>query len=330
MFNQRVWLLLLAAITASVPLLGQVTSVPNPATGQITGTVTDSNGDVVSGATVVLQSVGGTDSLKLASDDNGFFDFKQLGPGTYRATISAPDFAEWTSADLVLDSGQYMLLPECKLRLQVTTTVNVGDRPDEIATEQLQVEEKQRVLGVIPNFYVVYEADPAPLTAKMKFHLAFKTSTDIVTVLGVGALASINQAGNTPNYPQGWAGYGERFGAAAGDGFSDIMIGGAILPSILHQDPRYHYKGTGTDRSRILHAMSAPFVCRGDNGKSQPNFSSIGGDLSSSALSNLYYPASNRGTGLVFQGFFLTTGERVVSALVQEFVLGRLTARQPR
>jgi hypothetical protein len=106
------------------------------------------------------------------------------------------------------------------------------------------------------------------------------------------------------------------------------MIGGAILPSLLHQDPRYYYRGTGTNKARALHAISSPFVCRGDSGKMQPNFSSIGGDLSSSALSNLYYPPSNRGSGLVFQNFFITTGERMLSALVQEFVLGRITARQ--
>jgi hypothetical protein len=328
MIAKRIWAFLIAVITISGSLAAQVTGTPNPATGQITGTVTDSNGDVISGASVTLQGLDGKGLLKLISDDNGFFDFKELDPGSYRVTISAADFTDWTSADLVLDPGQYMILKDCKLRVTVTTTVNVAYTPPEIATEQVQYEEKQRVFGIIPNFYVVYEANPAPLTAKLKFHLAMKTSTDIVTVLGVGALAAFNQAGNTPDYRQGWQGYGERFGAAAADGFSDIMIGGAILPSILRQDPRYYYKGAGTSKSRVLHAISNPFVCRGDNGKLQPNYSSIGGDLSSSALSNLYYPPSNRGTGLVFQNFFLTTGERMLSSLVQEFVLGRVTARQ--
>lgn len=331
MITRRIWPLLLTAIMIPAVSLGQVTGdqvTPTPATGQITGTVIDSNGDIVSGAAIVLQPALGKDSLKQISDDNGAFDFKGLDAGTYRVTISAPDFADWISNDLVLNPGQYMLLTDCKLRLQVTTVVNVGDRPDEIATEQLHLEEKQRVFGVIPNFYVVYDPDPAPLTTKMKFHLAMKTSTDVVAVVGVGALAGINQAGDRPNYRQGWQGYGERFGAAAGDGFSDILIGGAILPSLLRQDPRYHYQGTGTDKSRMLHAVSSPFICWGDNGKRQPNFSSIGGDLSSSALSNLYYPPSNRGTGLIFQNFFLTTGERVLSSMLQEFVIGRLTARQ--
>jgi hypothetical protein len=169
-----------------------------------------------------------------------------------------------------------------------------------------------------------------PLTTKLKFQLALKTSTDAVTVLGIGVLAAINQAGDTPDYQQGWKGYGERFGATAADGFSDIMIGGAILPSLLHQDPRYYYQGTGTNKSRTLHALSSPFVCRGDNGRFQPNYSSLGGDLGSSALSNLYYPKSNRGTGLVFENFVLSTGERMMSSLVQEFVLRRLTPKSQK
>ena len=329
MRTQRIWLFLLVVIAIAAPLVAQDGNPPTPAAAQITGTVTDLNGDALSGATVVLQAPTLKAPLKVLSDENGFFDFKQLEPGTYRVTITAQDFGDWTSPDLALASSQYMILTDCKLRVaEVATTVNVAYRPDEVATEQVQVEETQRVLGIIPNFYVVYDPNPAPLTTKLKFHLAMKTSTDVFTVLGVGALAAINQAGDTPNYRQGWKGYGERFGAAGADGLSDIMIGGAILPSLLHQDPRYYYRGTGTSKSRALHAISSPFFCRGDSGKMQPNFSSIGGDLSSSALSNLYYPPSNRGSGLVFQNFFITTGERMLSALVQEFVLGRITARQ--
>jgi len=108
------------------------------------------------------------------------------------------------------------------------------------------------------------------------------------------------------------------------------MIGGAILPSLLHQDPRYYYKGTGTAKARTLYALSRPFVCKGDNGRLEPNYSSMGGDLGSSALSNLYYPESNRGAGLVFENFFISTGERMVSGLMQEFVLHRLTSTKKK
>jgi hypothetical protein len=311
-----------------MPLASQDASAPNQTTGHIVGTVTDVNGDTLSGATVVLKGPASSDSRQLESDDNGFYDFKQLNPGTYRVNITAQGFSDWTSPELVLSPGQYLIVSGSQLRISTaTTTVSVNYTPVEVATEEVKIAETQRVFGVIPNFYVVYSPNPAPLTTKLKFHLALKTSTDIVTVLGVGTLAGINQAGGMPDYVQGVKGYGERFGAVAADGFSDIMIGGAILPSLLHQDPRYYYQGTGTNKSRALHALSSPFVCRGDNGRRQPNYSSIGGDLASSALSNLYYPASNRGAGLVFQNFFLSTGERMVSGLVQEFILGKLTSR---
>lgn len=322
---QRICLLILAFALA-VPVSAQDTPKPQPAV--ITGTVTDVSGDILSGATVVLQDSAHNDLRKVLSDDNGFFQFNQLDPGAYRIVITAQGFADWTSSDFALTPGQYFILTDSKLRIAMATaSVNVTETQEEVATEQIKIEETQRVFGFIPNFYVVYEPNPVPLTTRLKFRLAMKTSTDIVTVVGVAMYAGINQAGDTPNYPQGAKGYGERLGAAAADGFADIMIGGAILPSLLHQDPRYFYRGTGTGRSRALHALSTPFVCRGDNGKLQPNYSSIGGDLGSSALANLYYPPSNRGTGLVFQNFAITTGERMLSDLIQEFILGKLTSR---
>ena len=100
-----------------------------------------------------------------------------------------------------------------------------------------------------------------------------------------------------------------------------------ILPSLLHQDPRYFYQGTGTTKSRVLHALSSPFVCKGDNGKWQPNYSTMGGDLASAAISNAYYPPSNRGAGLVFGNFLIGTGQRAAADLAQEFILRRLTPK---
>lgn len=317
------------AIAVATPLAAQDVSAPAPQTGNITGTVSDVNNDVLSGATVVLEGPGLTIPRKVLSDDNGFFEFGQLGSGTYHIAITAEGFADWSSTDLVLSPSQYMILPASKLLIaKAVTAVNVSDSSLEVATEQVKVEEAQRVLGIIPNFYVVYEQNPAPLTTKLKFQLALKTSSDAATVLGIGVLAGINQAGDTPDYVQGAKGYAQRYGAAAADGFSDIMIGGAILPSLLHQDPRYYYQGTGSNTSRTFHALSSPFICKGDNGRLQPNYSSLGGDLSSAALSNTYYPASNRGTSLVFQNFFIATGERMLSSVLQEFVLHKLTSNR--
>jgi len=188
----------------SVPLAAQDVNAPQPETGHITGTVTDVNNDVLSGATVVLQGSGLKEPLKVLSDDNGLFEFNELNPGTYHVTITAKDFADWTSPDLILNPGQFLIVTDSKLHIaKAVTTVSVAGSQEEIATEQVKIEETQRVFGIIPNFYVVYDQNPAPLTTKLKFHLALKTYTDVVTILGVGVLAAFNQAGDTPDYVQG-------------------------------------------------------------------------------------------------------------------------------
>ena len=238
----RIWLVILATIAVSAPLAAQDFTAPKPEKGRITDTVIDPNNEAVSGATVVLEGPVLRDPRSVVSDDNGFFEFDDLDPGIYTVTISAKGFANWTSAAITVKPGQYVILTGSVLKIPAeVTTVSVLYSPVEVATEEVKIEEQQRVFGVIPNFYVAYKQNAAPLTTKLKFRLALKVSTDAVTIVGVGVLAAINQAGDIPNYPQGFKGYGQRVGAVAADSLSDIMIGGAILPSLLHQDPRYFY-----------------------------------------------------------------------------------------
>jgi hypothetical protein len=300
---------------------------PRPQPAIIVGTVLDVDDDTVPGATVVLQG-SREGSRTVASNDKGFFEFSDLDPQVYRITVNADGFATWTSPDVTIQPGQYLILTVPKLRVsKALTTVNVGYSAEEIATEQVRAEEQQRIFGIIPNFYIAYDPNAVPLTTKLKFQLAAKVAFDPVTFLGVGFLAASQQAGGTPNYREGAIGYAERYGADYADGITDIMVGGAILPSLLHQDPRYFYKGTGTNKSRAIHALSSPFVCRGDNGKPQPNYSTMGGDLAAAALSNAYYPPSNRGPGLFLTNFFIDTGQRAAANLAQEFILRRLTPK---
>ena len=319
---------LAAALALSFPALGQI-SPEAPRTATVMGTVTDVNGDVIPNATVVLKEVESDDPRTVLTTENGMFEFHDVTPGiSYQLRISAKDYEDWTSTPIILNPHQFKIVTGIQLRLPTyRITIDVQYDPVQVATEQFKAEEKQRVFGIIPNVYVSYDSDPAPLTTKMKFKLALKVSTDPVTAAGVLLVASAKQAGNTPNYGQGWGAYGKRVGAVTTDGFSDIMIGGAILPSLLHQDPRYFYQGTGTTGSRFRHAVLNTFVARGDNGKSQPNYSSLGGVLASSSLANLYYPRSNRGAGLVFGNFAIGIAERVGASLAQEFLLGRFTRR---
>ena len=301
---------------------------PEPQPGILVGTVVDVNNDTVPEAAITLQSPALKSGRTVASNDNGFFEFKDLAPGAYQVSVSAQGFAGWTSPDVIIKPGQYVILTDLKLRIATAlTTVEVGYSAEEIATEQVKVEEQQRVFGVIPNFYVTYDPNAAPLTTKLKFQLAARVAFDPITFVGSGLVAASNQAGDRPNYREGAVGYAERYGAAYADGLTDIMIGGAILPSLLHQDPRYYYQGTGAIKSRVFHALSSSFVCRGDNGRLQPNYSTVGGDLASAAISNAYYPASNRGRGLFLANFFIFTSQRAASNLAQEFILRRLTPK---
>ncbi len=281
-------------------------------------------------ATVVLVGPDSSDRKTFVTGQNGFFEFDDVRPGVkYQVVVNASGFANWTSPEINLEPGQRKLLGGISLQLATqNTTVTVTANTVPIATEQIRVEETQRIFGVIPNFYVSYQGDnAAPLTTKMKFHLALKVSYDPITIGAVALTAGLRQAADSPDYQQGLKGYGERFGAIAADGFTDIMIGGAILPSLLHEDPRYFYQGTGTTKSRLGHAMSSPFVSKRDNGTWGPNYSSLGGDLGSAAISNLYYPKSNRGAGLVFSQFAIGTAARVVASVAQEFVFSKFTHR---
>jgi hypothetical protein len=314
-------------VAVTVAAVAQEFSAPEPQTGTIIGTVVDLNDDPVPGADVVLDAPSLPNRTRVVTNNDGFFVLDHLRPGiSCHVTISASGFAGWISPEVTLKPSQYLELTGIHLGIaEAVTTVHAIVSTEEIATQQVNVEEHQRVLGFIPNFYVVYDRHPAPLTSKLKFKLALRTMDDPITFLGSAFVAGMDQAADKFDYQQGAKGYAQRFGASYANGLTDIMVGGAILPSILHQDPRFFYQGTGTKRSRILHAISFPIICRGDNGHLQPNYSSLGGFLASGAIANAYYPESNRGPGLVFSTALVDIGANMANGLLQEFVLRRLT-----
>lgn len=300
----------------------QQPSAPDPQPSSIIGTAFDVNGGVIPGATVVLHGSDSKDQKTLVTEDNGLFKFGGIDPGvTYHVTVSAPGFADWTSETITPTAGQSLMVTGIRLRLATVETSVVAVTPEQMATQQVKLEETQRILGIIPNFYVTYERNPVPLTPKLKFQLAFKALTDPVTFIGFALNAGFYQAGDYPNYRGGVAGYGQRLGATFAGGYTNILVGSAVLPSLLHQDPRYFYQGTGTNKSRLLHAVSYAFIARGDNGRNEINFSAIGGDLASGAMANAYYPADERGGGLVLKSALIGVGGRMANGVVQEFVL---------
>ena len=165
--------------------------------------------------------------------------------------------------------------------------------------------------------------DAVPLNAKQKFGLAWRTVIDPFTFGLNAAFAGAEQADNQFNgYGQGAQGYGKRFGAGYADIVSATFIGSAILPSILKQDPRYFYKGTGSKRSRLLYALANSVICRGDNRHWQPNYSYIAGSLAAGGIANLYYPKNDRNrVGFIFEATGIGIGETAVLDVLQEFFI---------
>jgi hypothetical protein len=295
--------------------------------GSISGTVVDQSGAVIAGARVRLAGEDQSASQEALSGDDGKFSFAHIAPGPFQLTITAPGFATQTSAG-ILHSGENYVVPEVALAVATAVTdVEVGVSQTEVAEEQMKVEEKQRVLGVLPNFYVSYIPNAAPLNPKQKFELAWKMVVDPVTLFVVGGLAGVQQAQNHfVGYGQGAQGYAKRFGANYADTVSSTFIGGAILATLLKQDPRYFYKGTGSTRSRILYAIANSVICKGDNRRWQPNYSNVLGNLASGGISNLYYPAQDRnGAELTFENAALGIGAGSITNLLQEFLLRKLT-----
>jgi len=317
---------------ASLPPRNQDNSerAPVSETGIIRGTVTDINDAPVLGATVALQGRDPNDVRSVTTNENGFFEIREVEPGLpYEVSIRAPGFSEWKSSGVTLEPGESRILDVSKLPLEEVRTdiVVTPESSDEIAIEQVQTEEKQRGFLIIPNFYAVYTPNPAPLTAKLKFSLALRVARDPFTLAGVAALAGIGQAEDNPEYGPGAKAYGERYAANYANDFTNTMLDGAILASVLHQDPRYFYKGTGTTESRVLHAISSLFLAKGDDGRWQPNYSSLGGDLATAALSNFYYPKSSRSVGVAFQSLATIEAVHVTIRLLGEFAFRPSKAR---
>ena len=324
----------LVAGTRDAPETGASTGERQPErqlSGYINGTVIDQVGAVAVDAQVRLTLEDPSSTQEVLSGENGQFAFADVPPGPFQLTITAEGF-EPQKVSGVLRPGEAHLVPAIRVAVATVVTavrVQVELTPVEVAQDQIKEQEKQRVLGIIPNFYVSYVPDAAPLAPKQKFELAWKSTVDPFTFLGVAALAGAQQArGAFSGYGPGVQGYAKRFGADYATVLTGTYIASAILPTLLKQDPRYFYKGTGSTRSRFLYALANTVICKGDNKRWQLNYSGILGNFASGGISYLYYPTNDRSaTQLVLQNSLIRIGETSLARVLQEFVVRKLTPR---
>jgi hypothetical protein len=190
-----------------------------------------------------------------------------------------------------------------------------------LADEQLRKQKQQRTLGLVPAFNISYVYNPVPLTAKQKFALAFRSEID-PAAFGVSMfVAGIEQAeGAHRGYGGGWGGYAKRFGQSYTDSFDGQMLGNALLPSLLHQDPRYFRLGRGPAKRRILYALGTNVIAHHDGtGRWEPNYSNVLGNFAAGGISNLYLPKEDRGFSSTVTGALVVIAEGGAGSLFQEF-----------
>jgi hypothetical protein len=179
-----------------------------------------------------------------------------------------------------------------------------------------------RLFYALPNFLTLENgAHVPPLTAREKFKVVARSSFDYVQVPWYGFLAGVSQAENSePGYGQGAEGYGKRFGAAYADGTIENFMTGAVLPSLLHQDPRFFQSSEGGFAHRTGYAVSRIFVTRTDSGHSQFNFSEIFGSALSAGISTYsYHPREDKTLANTASVWGTEVGYDTITIVVKEF-----------
>jgi hypothetical protein len=301
-------------------------------TGNISGSVMDSRGDVLQGAQVTLLGPSGSDTHTAVSSSDGQFAFIGLQPGVYRITVAGSGMSTFTSTQISLQAGQSRTLSPVTLMVSGgATSVTVNGNKEELSKEQVHIAVQQRIGKVIPNFYSSYDWNAPPMLARQKFQLSARSLIDPITFLTVAGIAGVEQNRNTfPAYGSGIEGYGKRYGAALANHATSNLLAKALFPSIFHQDPRYFYRGTGSGPSRAFYAVSCAFVTRDDAGNRMPNYSHILGGFTAAAISNLYYPEADRGASLVLVNGLVDIGADAAANLIREFLLKGITSHVPK
>lgn len=205
---------------------------------------------------------------------------------------------------------------------QSQPAVQNKDNPDGKGDDKSEGTSNDRLFFALPNFLTLENAAHVPpLTAGQKFQVVARGAFDPVQYFWYGFLAGISQAQNSePGYGQGAAGYGKRYGAAFADGTIENFMTGAVLPSLLHQDPRFFQSGNGGFGRRAGYAVSRIFVTRTDSGRQQFNFSEILGSGASATISTYsYHPSGDRTFANTMSVWGSQIGYDTLTIMIKEF-----------
>lgn len=297
-------------------------------TGTITGRVLYSDTQPVSGAKVTLQPASGP-ALQVDTDAAGGFLFLRVPAGPFRLKAESEGLAP-ASADGTLPAAGGLDVGPMVLEIAALVTRVNAISEEQAAEEQVRQEEHQRIAGVIPNFFVVYDDQALPLSSGQKFRLSARTLFDPSTIAVSAIIAGGEQAANSyPGFGSGMRGYARRFGASYADGATGIMLSSWVLPTVLHQDPRFLYMRSGTLRARVGNVLRQAVEQKGDNGRWQPAWSNTLGGVGSALISTTYYPAQDRSRGTIAaENFGLGVLSQAIANTLQQFVFNHVTTHK--
>ena len=297
----------------------------------VSGTVVDPIGAAVTDAPVALTMVDGSPVQATMTGAKGEFTFPDVPAGSYVVRLHVIGFNPFSTHPFTVDDGeQPLILPRIVLVVEEFSTSVVVRGTEAIAEAQIKAQEQQRWLGVVPNFYVSYVPDAAPLTSRQKLTLATHDTFDWMAFVGASVAAAIDQSTAAhPGFGDGTPGYAKRWAASFADNRTGDALSHYVFASLFRQDPRYFYQGTGTTKSRLIHAIGSALVARSDRGSTLPNYAQIFGNIGAAALSNVYYPHSERGASLMVSNLAINLASRAAKAVTQEFLGKRLTRHVP-
>jgi len=291
----------------------------------------DQVGGVVVGATVSLTTGDGTPVQTGTTDSQGTFTFSDVPPGLYVVMVNLVGFTPFATSPFTIVTGSRpTALPSIVLTVENVSTSVIVRSIEAIAEEQIKTQEQQRLFGFIPNFYVSYLPDAAPLTSRQKLRLALRETFDWTAFVGASVAASMDQATNAhPGFGDGGSGYAKQWAAHFADDHTGDLLSHYVFASLFRQDPRYFYQGSGSKLSRLIHASTSAFMARSDTGTTMPNYAYLLGSFSAAGLSNTYYPHPARGVDLILTNVVIGLAGRAAVAVTQEFVGKRLTTNVP-
>lgn len=177
------------------------------------------------------------------------------------------------------------------IALAFFVSLSPGQTPQDPQSDSGNAPVSKHVLGIIPNFRTSDTLkDYKPLTPREKFKIAAEDSFDRGTVALAALFAGQSQLSNDNRaFGQGVAGYSKYLASA----YADFVIGNymteGIFPVLLHQDPRYFRRGSGSGWSRMGYSMGQIFWTHRDSGGAEFNYSEVVGNSVAVAISTAYY-----------------------------------------